>query len=193
MAPNLSIAQHVLSHDMILSEPFSDKEKAAVVACSERTIRRHRRNYKCYQSTRAPLPRKGRPSIITPTMETALFERLVEKPDEPDDDLELFLWDEFRRSVPGRTIRRRVRVKDWTPKVMRCVAQQRNPDLRAYFDYHVIYPSYYRVYVDESGSDKRIGFRRRGWAPRGITPSRPHDSNVVTGIISYQHMTRMVS
>lgn len=26
-----------------------------------------------------------------------------------------------------------------------------------------------RVYVDESGTDPGIGFRRKGWSPRGVT------------------------
>jgi hypothetical protein len=30
--------------------------------------------------------------------------------------------------------------------------------------------SYQLVYVDESGCDKRIGFRRTGWSPLGTTP-----------------------
>jgi DDE superfamily endonuclease len=30
--------------------------------------------------------------------------------------------------------------------------------------------SYHLVYVDKSGCDKRIGFRRTGWSPPGVTP-----------------------
>ena len=29
---------------------------------------------------------------------------------------------------------------------------------------------YHYVFVDESGCDKRIGFRRTGWSPLGVTP-----------------------
>lgn len=32
------------------------------------------------------------------------------------------------------------------------------------------YWSYHLVYVDESGCDKRIGFRRTGWAPLSVAP-----------------------
>jgi hypothetical protein len=32
------------------------------------------------------------------------------------------------------------------------------------------FQSYHLVYVDESGCDKRVGFRRTGWAPAGLTP-----------------------
>lgn len=32
--------------------------------------------------------------------------------------------------------------------------------------------SYYLVYVDESGGDKRAGFRRTDWSPLGIVPAQ---------------------
>lgn len=37
----------------------------------------------------------------------------------------------------------------------------------------IIYPhlrSYHLVYVDESGCDKGVRFRRTGWSPLGVTP-----------------------
>lgn len=32
------------------------------------------------------------------------------------------------------------------------------------------FQSYHLVYVDESGCDKRVRFRRTGWSPIGMTP-----------------------
>lgn len=32
--------------------------------------------------------------------------------------------------------------------------------------------SYHLVYVNESGSNKRIGFRQTGWSPLGIAPAK---------------------
>lgn len=32
------------------------------------------------------------------------------------------------------------------------------------------FQSYHLVFVDESGCDKRIGFRRTGWSPLGVAP-----------------------
>src|SRR3954451_16366294 len=32
--------------------------------------------------------------------------------------------------------------------------------------------SFVFVFVDESGSDKRIGFRHRGWSARSVTPAK---------------------
>jgi transposase len=60
-----------------------------------------------------------------------------------------------------------------TNKAAKQKAKKRNPDLRdAYFHFISDFSSYHLVYVDESGCDKRIGFRKRGWSPRGTTPSQ---------------------
>jgi DDE superfamily endonuclease len=51
------------------------------------------------------------------------------------------------------------------------VAKERNPDLRDFYLYNLSsFSSYHLVYVDESGCNKRIGFRRTGWSPLGVTP-----------------------
>jgi transposase len=51
------------------------------------------------------------------------------------------------------------------------VAAGRNPRLRAFYQYQI---SRFRpeqlVFVDESGTDRRIGFRKTGWSPLGIAP-----------------------
>ena len=64
-----------------------------------------------------------------------------------------------------------MRSKGWTKKKIRRIAKGRNADLRDL--YHTtwrISDSDHYVFVDESGCDKRIGFRRTGWAPIGVTP-----------------------
>src|SRR6202021_2160860 len=43
-------------------------------------------------------------------------------------------------------------------------------DLNLYNTSHI--RSWQYVFVDESGCDKRIGFRRTGWAPLGVTPTQ---------------------
>jgi len=47
----------------------------------------------------------------------------------------------------------------------------RNADLRDLYLHNTedFDPEHY-VFVDESGCDKRIGFRRTGWSPLGVTP-----------------------
>lgn len=43
--------------------------------------------------------------------------------------------------------------------------------MRDLYTYNISdFRSYHYVFVDESGCDKRIGFRRTGWSPLGVTP-----------------------
>jgi transposase len=51
------------------------------------------------------------------------------------------------------------------------VAKERNPDLQDLYLHNLSqFRSYHLVYVDESGCDKLIGFRKTGWSPFGVTP-----------------------
>lgn len=53
----------------------------------------------------------------------------------------------------------------------RRIAQERNADLRDYYLLQLSdFRSYHLVFIDESGCDKRAGFRRTGWSPRGVAP-----------------------
>jgi DDE superfamily endonuclease len=59
----------------------------------------------------------------------------------------------------------------WSRKAARRVAKEQNPDLWDFYLSNLSsFRSYHLVYVDESGCDKRIGFRRTGWSPLGVTP-----------------------
>ncbi|KAI2726472.1 hypothetical protein CBS147354_4187 [Penicillium roqueforti] len=50
-------------------------------------------------------------------------------------------------------------------------AKEQNAELREiYLHYLSEFESYHLVYVDESGCDKRIAFRRTGWFPLGVAP-----------------------
>lgn len=51
------------------------------------------------------------------------------------------------------------------------VAKEQHVDLQDdYLNNLSSFRSYQLVYVDESGCDKRAGFRRTGWSPLGIIP-----------------------
>jgi transposase len=101
----------------------------------------------------------------------ALREHLLEKPDQYLDELALFLLDEFRVSVSTSAVSRALKSIGWSTKTCHRVAKCRNADLRDYYMYKLsVFRSYQLVYVDESGCDKRIGFRRTGWSPLGTTP-----------------------
>ncbi|KAJ5475377.1 hypothetical protein N7539_008443 [Penicillium diatomitis] len=99
----------------------------------------------------------------------ALCERL-EKPDLYQDEMAVFLWDEFRVLVTSYSIRV-LASAGWSEKAARRIARERNTELRDY-NLHTIssFQSYHLVDVDESGCDKRVGFQRTGWSPLGVTP-----------------------
>ncbi|OQD86930.1 hypothetical protein PENSOL_c082G07324 [Penicillium solitum] len=171
MAPNLAKSSLVLIHDMITSEELTTSQMADAAGCSKRAIIRIRSNLQLFGSIKAPLIKAGRPRSIKPVMMEALCDHLLEKPDLYLHEMQIFFLDEFEASVPKSTISDALRRTGWSKKTARQKAKERNADLRD--DYcHLVseFCSYHLVYVDESGCDKRIGFRRTGWSPFGTTP-----------------------
>lgn len=101
----------------------------------------------------------------------ALQEYLLEKPGSYQEEVVLFLHNEFLILVSASCISRALKSIKWTKKKARYIAAERNADLRDYYLHNLSdFRSYHLVYVDESGCDKRIGVRRTGWAPSGVTP-----------------------
>jgi transposase len=101
----------------------------------------------------------------------ALREHLLEKPDQYLDEMAVFLWDEFEVPVTTSTISRALKSIRWSKKVARRVAAGRSADLRDLYLHDLSsFEPYHVVYVDESGCDKRVGYRRTGWSPLGVTP-----------------------
>lgn len=171
MAPNLAASQHDLIRDMILSNSLTTAQMADAAGCSERSVRHIRSNLRCFGTTRAPFNGVGRPRSITPQMLRALCEHLIEKPELYQEEMAVFLWDEFEAQVTVYSIGRALASVGWSKKAARRIARGRNADLRDFYLYELSgFRSYQLVFVDESGCDKRIGFRRTGWSPVGVTP-----------------------
>jgi hypothetical protein len=104
-------------------------------------------------------------------MLSALLERLIEKPELYQDEMALFLYDEFEVVLATPTISRALASAGWSKKAARRVTKERNADLRDFYLHNLSdFRSYHLVYVNESGCDNRIGFRRTGWSPLGVTP-----------------------
>ena len=73
--------------------------------------------------------------------------------------------------VTTYSIRRTLDSRGWTKKTIGRIAKARNADLRDLYLHNTSHiHSWQYVFVDESGCDKRIGQRRMGWSPRGVTP-----------------------
>jgi hypothetical protein len=77
------------------------------------------------------------------------------------DEMAVFLWDEFGILVTTHSISRALRAVEWSKKAAHRIAQERSAELR---DFYLHNPSEFRsyqlVYIDESGCDKRAGSRQ---------------------------------
>lgn len=171
MAPNLKPPQLELIHHMIQSNSLTTSQMALAAGCSKQSILHIRSNLKTFGNVRAPRNGVGRPRSITPSMLEALCEHLMEKPTLYRDEMALFLWDEFGKHVTIQSISRALASVGWSKKAARQIAKEQNADLRDFYLHNLsTFRPYHLVFVDESGCDKRAGFRRTGWSPLGVTP-----------------------
>lgn len=146
---------------------------AEAAECSEQTIKNIRRNLRLFGSVHAPKNRIGRRRSVTPLMLEALCDHLLEKPTLYLDEMTIFLWDEFQILATTSSIRRALLSKGWSRKISQQKAKEQSAELRETYLHNVSdFESYHLVYVDESGCDKRIGFRRTGWSPLGVAPKQ---------------------
>jgi transposase len=171
MAPNLAVSQHDFIRDMILEGTLSTAQIATNAGCSERSIKAIKSNLRHFNSTRAPPNGVGRPRSITPLMLGALCDHLLEKPGLYQEEMAVFLWDEFDVLVSTFSISRSLKAAGWSKKAARQIAREQNVELRDFYLHNLTqFHSYHLVFIDESGCDKRIGFRRTGWSPHGVAP-----------------------
>ena len=83
----------------------------------------------------------------------------------------IFLGEEFEVLATTSTVSRALASMGWLKKAAPRVAKEWNLDLRDFYLSNLsAFRSYHLVYVDEPRCDKRIGFRRMGWYPLGVTP-----------------------
>jgi transposase len=171
MAPHLATSQHHLIRDMILDGTLTAAQMATAAGCSKRSVKAIRSNLRHFHATKAPANGGGRRRSIAPPMLDALRERLLEKPGLYLEEMALFLWDEFGVLVSTHSISRTLRAVGWSKKVARQIAREQNAELRDFYLHNLTqFQSYHLVFIDESGCDKRIGFRRTGWSPLGVAP-----------------------
>ena len=101
----------------------------------------------------------------------ALCDHLAEIPGLYIEEMANFLWDEFNVSPSSSSIQRALFRAGWTKKTAQQKAKEQNPQLRDFYQHKLSeFRSYHFVFVDESGCDKRVGNRRTGWSPLGVTP-----------------------
>lgn len=172
MARNLESWQRTMIVHMIRSKKtLTTSQMARLAKCSERSITNIRKNMRQFGTARSPQIRTGQAPCITASMVDALCDHLTEKPGLYLEEMAVFLWDEFNVLPSLSTIQRALSQEGWTKKKCQQRAKEQNPKLRDFYQHKLSkFRSYHLVFVDESGCDKRIGFRRTGWAPLGVTP-----------------------
>jgi transposase len=171
MAPRMAADTHQLIGDMLLSGRFNQSQIAKVARCTDRSVRAIATNIRLYGSTKAPPNRPGRRRRITPPMLDALRDCLAVKPGLYQNEMAVFLHDDFGVLPSISSLSRALKSIGWSKKGTRHVPQERNADLRDFYRYNLSeFQSWQLIYVDESGCDKRVGFRRSGWSPLGVTP-----------------------
>jgi transposase len=170
MAPHLSRSTHTLINTM-MQHGFTNKDIATAAQCSSRAIQRIRLSQTSPNMPGQSTTRVGRPSRISPAMQKALQNRLDVRPDMYRCDIVNFLERKFGEKVSERAVGRALKSMVWTRKINRRIAKQRDPDLRDWYLYQIAdFKSYHFVFVDESGCDGRVGYRRWGWSPKGRSP-----------------------
>ena len=126
-------------------------------------------------------------------MVDALCEHLLKNPELYLDEMALFLWEKFKVHVTTSSLSRVLNSVSWSKKKIRRVAKARNADLRDLYMHNTSdFLSYQYVFVDESGCDKRDGYRRTGWAPLGVTPVQVTRFRVRNDTKYYQRIHRTV-
>ena len=168
----MAVAQREQIHAMLQAGRFTGDQIAKVAGCSSQSVSAIRSNIRAFGSPRAPFTASpGRPRSTTPTMFDALEELLLRKPDRQLDELAAFLREEFDVEISASTISRTLKAEGWSKKTIRRKAKEQDADLRdKYLHELTTFASYHLVYIDESGCDRRVGFRRTGWSPIGTTP-----------------------
>lgn len=171
MAPKLAQSQHSLISDMLRSKSLKAHEIVGVAEYSIRSVYAIKSNIRRYGSTKALSNVGGRPRSITPAMFEALRERLLEKPGLCQDEMVLFLLDEFKTQVSSFSIGRALRSIGWTKKKIRRVGKGRNANLRDLYMYNTkdFYPEHF-IFSLMNQVAINGGFRRTGWFPLGVTP-----------------------
>jgi hypothetical protein len=83
-------------------------------------------------------------------------------------DMVAFLWKEFDINVTRFSKRRSLKDHKWSKKVAQNVTRERNQDLRDEYVHKILsLRPEQLVFIDETGLDKSVKTRQKGWAPRG--------------------------
>ena len=192
MAPRLAVSQLDLIRDALLSSPpLTTSQIARIADCSPRSVRTIRSNLHCFGNVRAPPNGIGRRRSVTPLMLNALCDHLLEKPDLYQDEMVLFLWDEFRVLVTVHSIGRALHRSVGLRKHLTELPSNGMPTYE--ISTFIIYPSFAPIIlsmwmnlgvIKEWDSDELVGLLLAS------RQSRCRTSNEISGTRSFRRMLR---
>ncbi|KAJ5115113.1 hypothetical protein NUU61_000872 [Penicillium alfredii] len=171
MARNLNPRQRKMIAHMISSKKrLTTSQMAKLAKCTERSITNIRKIMRLFGSPNPPKIPSGPPLIVTSVMLDTLCDHLAKIPGLCLEEMAKFLWDEFNILPSSSSIQRALSRVGWTKKTARQKPKEQNPQLRDFYQHKLSeFHSYHLVFVDESGCDKRVGHKRTGWSPLGVT------------------------
>ena len=150
---------------------YTLSDMAFDVGCSITTVARVRDRWMSSRDAGWSRCGGGKRPLIPQHVSHALQRFLFEHSDRYLEEMQIFLAEEFGVFASVSAISRTLARMRWTNKITRRVARERNQDLRDFYMYRVSqFRSWQLVFIDESSCDKLAGVRKRGWAPRGVTP-----------------------
>lgn len=142
------------------------------------TVRNALSNYEYFGTTIARHNRGGRRPVLTKDIEQAFLIHLVDNPHKLLRELVVFGKNQCGVEVTVSALCKMFKRVRWSYKVMRRVAPGRNLELQSLYQYKMLdFEPSMLIFIDESGSDRRTGFRRKGRAPIGITPVKRDPCN----------------
>ena len=172
MVPNLARLALEFIRDMISSNYLTHSQITNAAGCHPSTITRHITN-NMFRNMKVPPNKGGCPRRLIPIMIKALCDHLLKKPHLLFDKIAIFLLDEFQVQGTTCSISCTLMREGQSKKAAKYKARERNVYLRGVYSYFMSdICSQYLVYMDESGRDKRVGFRRTCWSSHGIAPTQ---------------------
>lgn len=152
--------------ELYLFAELSPEWIATDLSISKRSVFRIKRNIETYgiAQCQPQFDSGGRPRTITPPLARALEQYLLRDPCVYQDEMALYLMDEFGIGVHQSTISRVLRRIRFSRKIARRHSYTQSMILRAQWisETHDLLPEQC-VFVDESAFNQRTGWRRCAW------------------------------
>lgn len=127
-------------------------------------------SYELFGTPYSPRMAKSAPNpLLLPEHEQFIYDYMMGNATAYLDEAALELYDAYDVKVSRMTIYRVLDKRGWTRKGVRAFAAQRSDVLRARWRAKSLdWPVDKICCVDESASNEKTGFRKRGWAPVGV-------------------------